>query len=766
MNEKELEFLLKSNIFVDSSPDFEEVWKNYILKKKEDYMSEKKGGIKLFVWALAFSILVVFGVVFVSKYSLVIKQDKIEKGEALIVSGVVGDVYAQKVGSSDWKKVKVEEILQMGDNIKTEKESYCELQMVKKGIFRIEPSSQVLLATLVNSDNKIQSKFKLEKGGMALKPRKLEKGEVFEVHTESAVAAVRGTKFFVAVDENGDTKVSVAEGVVKVVPNVKAIDKAKEAGHIDEKTAEVLKESIVKPVEVGAGEEVGLKKEKLEKVDNVIKEAIKEVATTKGTEELKPEVITTKIEQKVSEVAKKEEKTTDLSSIMLERRSISKETEQKLNLISEDKILDKKDNNSKVNFVSVPDKAKVYIDGKEVGVTPFEMLIEKGKKINVRIEKEGFEIFSKEYDVSADFNIEATLNQKLVEVASSSSAVSSASATVAKVETPKIVSGEIDWEKSIALNVSEFDYQPVLYKGKIIAVSLDNVYIFDLNGTLTKKVVVKSGIQLTKVAAGANMFVVGAEDSGLYAYDLTGKLLWKNEKVGGQKFGGHPVIYGDKIFASSFKDGIYVLNQSGEILDNIKLPSQIFASPLVIEGGKKIIYALENGNLVCYNLESKKEEWTKAYEDRIVYPLVGNDSTVVTFVRGSGILKGYSTADGNKKWEINLSEMQKTDIDPIVSGGNIVIAKSGDTSSVITVVNLGSGKIVSRIQIGEKITQPYLSGNSLFVGAKSGKIYAYDIESKKNLWTSDTKKKSSISVVADKEGVFGISSGAMLKVLR
>ncbi len=763
MNEKELEFLLKANIFVDSSPDFEKVWKNYVLKKKEGYMSEKKGGIKLLVWALAFSILVVFGVVFVSKYSLVVKQDKIEKGEALIVSAVVGDVYAQKVGSSDWKKVKVEEILQMGDNIKTEKESYCEIQMVKRGIFRIEPSSQVLLATLVNSDNKIQSKFKLEKGGMALKPKKLEKGEVFEVHTESAVAAVRGTKFFVSVDESGDTKVSVAEGVVKVVPNVKAIDKAKEEGHIDEKTAEVLKESIVKPVEVGAGEEVGLKKEKLEKVDNVIKEAIKEVATTKGSEELKPEVITTKVEQKVSEVAKKEEKATDLSSIILEKSTISKEAEQKLNLISEDKILDQKDNNSRLNFVSVPDKAKVFIDGKEVGVTPFEMLIEKGKKINVRIEKEGFEIFSKEYDVSADFNIEATLNKKLVEVASSSSSESS---TIAKIEIPKIVSGTIDWEKSIALNVSEFDYQPVLYKGKIITVSLDNVYIFDLNGTLTKKIVVKSGIQLTKVAAGANMIVVGAEDNGLYAYDLSGKLLWKNEKVGGQKFGGHPIIYGDKIFASSFKDGIYILNQSGEILENIKLPSQIFASPLVIEGGKKIIYALENGNLVCYNLESKKEEWTKAYEDRIVYPLVGNDSTVVTFVRGSGILKGYSTADGNKKWEANLSEMQKTDIDPIVSGGNIVIAKSGDTSSVITIVNLGSGRIVSRIQIGEKITQPYLSGNSLFVGAKSGKIYAYDIESKKNLWTSDTKKKSSISVVADKEGVFGISSGAMLKVLR
>ncbi|MCX7821438.1 MAG: PQQ-binding-like beta-propeller repeat protein [Brevinematales bacterium] len=763
MNEKELEFLLKSNIYVDSTPDFEKVWKNYFLKKKEgSYMSEKKGGIKLFAWLAAFSLLIVFGVVFVSKYSLVVKQNKIDKGEALIVSAVVGDVYAQKVGSSDWKKVKVEEILQMGDNIKTEKESYCEIQMVKRGIFRIEPSSQVLLATLVNNDNKVQSKFKLEKGGMALKPKKLEKGEVFEVHTESAVAAVRGTKFFVSVDENGDTKVSVAEGKVKVVPVVKSIDSAREAGKIDDKTAEVLKENVVKPVEVGAGEEVGLKKEKIEKVDNIIKEVIKEVAASEGA---KPENITTKIQEKVvTEVAKKDSKAEDFTAIIVEKRQISKEAEQKLNLISEDKILEKRET-SKINFSSVPDKAKVFIDGKEVGITPFEMLIQKGKKINVRIEKDGFEMFAKEYDVSADFNIEATLNQKLVEVASSSS-VSSVGSEIAKIDTPKIVSGTIDWEKSITLNVNEFDYLPVLYKGKIITVSLDNVYIFDLSGTLTKKMTVKPGIQLTKVAVGGNMFVVGAEDGGLYAYDLNGKLLWKNEKVGGQKFGGHPVMYGDKIFVSSFKDGIYILSQSGEILDNIKLSAQIFASPLVIDGGKKIIYALENGNLVCYSLENKKEEWVKAYEDRIVYPLVGNDNTVVTFVRGSGVLKGYSTLDGNKKWEVNLAELQKTDIDPIVSGGNIVIAKGGESSSVVTIVSLGSGKIVNRIQINDKITQPYLSGNSLFVGTRSGKIYAYDIETKKNLWTSDTKKKSSVSVVADKEGVFGISSGAMLKVQR
>ncbi len=358
------------------------------------------------------------------------------------------------------------------------------------------------------------------------------------------------------------------------------------------------------------------------------------------------------------------------------------------------------------------------------------------------------------------------MNQKLVEVASSSSAVSSVASVTTKVEKQKLVSGDIDWEKSITIGAQEFDYLPVLYRGKIISVLLDNVYIFDLNGTLTKKFVVKSGIQLTKVAVGGNMFVVGAEDNGLYAYDLNGKLLWKNEKVGGQKFGGHPVIYGDKIFASSFKDGIYILSQNGEILDNIKLAAQIFASPLVIDGGKKIIYALENGNLVCYNVENKKEEWVKAYEDRIVYPLIGNDSTVVTFVRSSGILKGYSTADGNKKWELSLAELQKTDIDPLINGGNIVLSKSGDTSSLIVVVNLSTGKTISRIQINEKITQPYLSGSSLFVGTTSGKIYAYDIETKKNIWISDTKKKSTISVVADKDGVFGISSRAMLKVVR
>ncbi len=758
MNEKELELLLKSNMFVDSSPDFDDVWNVFSLKKKEVYMSEKKGGIKLAVWVAAFSILVVFGFIFVSKFSLITKQNKIEKGEALIVTTVVGNVYAKKMESSEWKKVMVEDILQMGDSLRTDKDSYCEIQMVKRGIFRIEPVSEVLLATLVNKNDKVESKFKLEKGGMALKPRKLEKGEVFEVHTASAVAAVRGTKFFVEVDENGDTKVAVSEGKVSIVPNVQAVERAVKEGHINEKTADVLKEKVLKSVEVSAGEEVGLKKEKVEKVDIILEDTIKQVASEKKED---IDVVAKVNEKVVTEIAKTSQKKVDnVIDLLAEKKEISKEKQEKLNLISEDRILEKKDNISKVIVTTVPDKAKVYIDGKEVGITPLEVLLEKGEKVNVKIEKDGYEILSKEFEISADFNINETLKEKMVEVVSSSESSSS----IAKIETPKLVSGQIEWEKSLSLDVSEFDYSPVMYKGKIVAVSMDKLYIFDSKGTLIKKIAVKSGVQLTKPAVGGNIIVLGAEDSGVYAYDLNGKLLWKLDKIGGQKFGGHPVIYGDKVIVSSFKDGIFILSQNGEIINNIKLSAQIFSSPLVIEKGKKIIYALENGTLVCYNLDTKSEEWTKSYEDRILYPLIGNDSLVITFDRKSGTLKGYSTVDGTKKWELTVSEIQKTEIEPIMAGRNIILA-SRDKNSVVKVVSL-AGKVVSTLTIRDKITYPYASGNILLVGGMSGKVYAYDIESGKNLWISDGAKGTPISVVIANEEIYGISSKAMLKIVK
>ncbi len=771
MNEKELEILFKSNAFMDSTPDFNKVWEKYITKKEEgSYMTERKGGVKIFVWVTSFCLVLILGWVFISKYSLITKKEKIEKGEAIIVSVVVGDVFAKKVGSANWKKINVEEILQMGDYLKTDKDSFCELQMVKRGVFRIEPSSELHLATLVNVNNNIHSKFKLEKGALGLKPKKLKTGEVFEVHTESAVAAVRGTKFLVSVDETGNTKVSVVEGKVSVKPSISSIEKAKEAGVIDEKAAEVIKEKIVKPVEVLAGEEVDLKKEKIEKVDKVIGETIKNLAEEKGKitiesqtpeSDVKVENITAKIEEKISKSLTEKsapKETENVMNLIVEKKEVTPEIQKKLDLISEEKVIEKSET-IKVIFKTTPEGANIYIDGKLAGVTPLEMVFEKDKKFDVKIEKEGFEAFSKEYVASGNINVEAILNQKVQEMVAASSEVSSEVSSIGKV------SGSLEWEKQLTGRVKSFEHNQVVYKDRIFAVSSDRLIIYSLDGKLYKNIKVGENVQLTKIALAKDMIVVGADSKGIYTYSFDGKLLWKNENVGGQKFGGHPVVYKDKIYVTSFEQGISILNLKGEVIDTIVVPSQIYSSPLILKGGKQLIYALENGNIVCYDIEGKKVLWSRSYEDRILYPLVGNEEVVIVLIRNNGVVKAYSTLDGSKKWELSIPELQKTDIDPVYHNGYVILGKSGE-NSIISIVNATSGKLVNSFKFTERVSHPYLWGDNLFFGTASGKVYAYDIKNNKTIWVSETGKKGLISVVVNDDGVFGISKTSMLKIVK
>lgn len=780
MNHTELEMILKNNVFLDSTPDFDRVWNKYQSKTREEVdMAEKKSGFKLFVWFASFCILLIVGWFFLLQYTTIVKKEKINKGEAIVATAVVGDVMVKKMGASDWKKLYVEDILQMGDYVKTGKDSFCELQMVNRGLFRVDAQSEVYLATLINVNDRIQSKMMLAKGGIGLKPKKLEKGEVFEVHTESAVAAVRGTKFYVGVDEYGNTKVAVTEGKVSITPVMKSVEKAKEEGLVDEKVAEKIKEKVVKPIEVKQGEEVNVEKKKVEKIDKALSEVVKETATTKGPitvekiggeSENKIEEVTKTIQEKVEEKVALElpvKKGGDLTTTLVERKEISEEVKKKLEMITEDRIIKKIEEKVKFTFDSNPRGSKVFVNGKEVGVTPLELIFNKSEKLDIRIEKEGFESFSQEYVASGDIRIEPTLKEKLQEIVTEkvaekeSSSISSSSASSIVMEP-----GSLEWEKSLNFNFEGFDYAPIFYKGKIYGVSLDKLLIFSIEGKLINSIQVAPNSQLTRLAVEANRVIVGSDSGGIFAYSTDGKLLWKYPDAGSQKFGNAPVIYGKKVYFATLEQNIKIYSLDGELLEEVSVSSPIYSAPAIVDNGKKIIYAMENGMMVCYDLESKTEVWKKATPERILYPIISGGGAVFALIRKTGDLIAYSVADGNILWSLKLPEIQKTEIDPVYSDGYIILMKSQGDNSTAVIVNAVKGKVVSKINIPEKTSFPYVLDNKMFIGSKAGKVYCYDIKTGDKVWIAKTERKDMIFVVADEKGIYGLSGKNLLKFVK
>lgn len=818
MLDKELENKLQKLTFNDSIPDFDRFWNDNLKNSiKEGSMAEKKGGsFKIITWAVSFLVVAAIGWLAITKFSSIKTQEKIEKGEAIVVTLVVGDVDVKKMGANSWRKALIEDNLEMGDSVKTGNDSYCELQMVKRGIFRVEGSSEIYLAKLINEDEKVNSRMKLSKGGVALKPNKLEEGENFEVETSTAVVAVRGTKFSVNIDDNGNTKVAVKEGKVSVRPVINSIDEAQKKGLVDEKSSDLIKNEVVKPIEVNSGEEATLEKTKVEALNNAIGRAIESVAKEEGgkitSEKTTNEEVTAKEGAQppitiasANIIAKVQEETavstgnavsaeTPLTSAAVQKQEISEEAKNKLDTLTENNIINKVTDMVKIKFDPKPSGSEIFINDVSIGNAPLEKIMEKGKKISVRISKDRYIDFTKDVNVAPGLTFNIELKKKEIQEATNTNVTSLAETNTNIVAlatnmshivsnipaSNKIVSnliqkkpvieakklpGDLAWEKPLALKVSGFDYEPVLYRGKIFATANNKLLILSTDGRLLKTTdIVDEGFKLTKAAIDEGIIYLGSDNGGLFAYSADGELLWKKE-AGSQKYGAAPAAAYGIIAIPSIDKGIQVYSKNGDLIGNIDVTVPIYSAPLIINNGKSIVYVTENGEVICYDMESKSKKWSKNYNDRILYPLVGDDSIIVTLTRNTGKVLGINPADGSTLWTGQFNEIQKTKLNPQFIPGKVILANNSGTSTVI-VLNSATGELIAKSSLDEVISAPFIVDNSIYMGTQTGKVYSYNFKQKNNEWTFKSGKKNILLVAGDNEGIYAVSAGSMVKIIK
>ncbi len=796
MISEEMEQALKQNAFKDGKADFDALWLkiekgNY---KKEAHMADKKGGFKIFVWILSFMIVAAIGWFGLTKMSLIKKNEKIEKGEAIVVTLLVGNVQVKKMGSTDWRLVNVEDDLQMGDAIKTASDSYCELQMVNRGIFRIEASSELFLSTLVNTDDKVNSRMKLTKGTIALKPSKLKQGENFEVETSTAVAAVRGTKFIVNVDDQGNTRIAVNEGKVAVKPVIRSINSAQEKGIVNEKASEILDKEIVRSVDVRPGEEVNLNTKKIEALDKSIEKVIDQVAQKEEgkviTEDTLAKVtvehqkqgrktveksvtgtesIVAKVQQDIRpemfarNIPLKKEDT--IMSTVVQKQVISEESKNKMDELNENKIINKVADMVKVRFETTPAGADVYVDNVKVGVTPAEIIIEKGKRAYVKLSKEGFTDVSKDLPVDGDFTFNMALIPSGQETALADTNAAATNLTE-NIEAKKLP-GQLEWEKPIPLKI-ETAYKepvdPVLYKGKIFVTKGNRLFVISTEGKLLKSVaVVEDGYKVTKPSVSDGIVYVGSDNGGIFAYSVSGELLWKKD-AGSEKYGAAPAAGYGIVAIPSIDKGIMIYDKTGALVAQIESDS-IYSAPLLLNKGKTLVYATESGNIVSYDIENKTQNWSKSYNERFLYPLVG-DEAVIALARSSGKVIAVKPSDGSLLWSAAFTEIQKTKINPQYVQGKVILANNAE-KSVVIVLNVMTGKVLSKTTFdNETITMPYLVDKEVYFGTESGKVYSYDVLQKKNEWTYKSSGSSISLVVADKDGIYALSPNTMYRLVK
>jgi outer membrane protein assembly factor BamB len=331
----------------------------------------------------------------------------------------------------------------------------------------------------------------------------------------------------------------------------------------------------------------------------------------------------------------------------------------------------------------------------------------------------------------------------------------------------KKLPGELAWQKPLPLRF-ESAYKepadPVIYGGRIFVTKNNRLYIISVEGKLQRSVAVaEEGVKITKPAVSDGVVYVGSDNGGIYAYSTYGEFLWKKD-AGSEKYGASPTASAGIVAVPSIDKGVMVFDKTGEVVAQVDSDS-VYSAPLILDKGNTLVFATESGNIVSYDIGKKAQNWSKGYNERFLYPLVGTEE-IIAVSRADGKVIAVKPEDGSLLWSQTFEEIQKTRINPGYTAGKLILANN-DTKSIVIVIDGASGQVISRTSFAsETIAPPFILDRIVYIGTDSGKVYSYNVGKKKYDWTYNASGNSISMVVADREGIYALSKEGMLKITR
>ncbi|MCP4628351.1 MAG: FecR domain-containing protein, partial [bacterium] len=146
------------------------------------------------------------GIVFASFYTVAAAAETCDQWVAKVVS-VQGLVESRRTGDTGWQTVKLDDTYCPGDTIRVQAKSRADISLINRALLRLNQNSEITLGELEKEQTFFMNLFK----GAAHFFSRITRG--LEVRTPFTVAGVRGTEFFISVEEDR-TFMSVFEGKV------------------------------------------------------------------------------------------------------------------------------------------------------------------------------------------------------------------------------------------------------------------------------------------------------------------------------------------------------------------------------------------------------------------------------------------------------------------------------------------------------------------------------------------------------------------------
>lgn len=174
------------------------------------------------IWIFALAAILVLGTV---SGQLIAKTSSIAK-----ITFYTGQVEVQKPMKEDWGKALFNQPLLSGQKVKTQDDSRAEIGFADGSIIRIDSNSKLDIVDAKKDKAGAQSATtKVWSGKVWANVNKMSKKTKFQIESPTAVAAVRGTVYRMAVSDDKTTKIAVYSGEVAVdnKPMVKFMEEKK-----------------------------------------------------------------------------------------------------------------------------------------------------------------------------------------------------------------------------------------------------------------------------------------------------------------------------------------------------------------------------------------------------------------------------------------------------------------------------------------------------------------------------------------------------------
>jgi len=174
------------------------------------------------IWIFLLAALVILGLV---SGQLIAKTSSIAK-----ITFYTGEVQVQKPMKDDWGKALFNQPLLSGQKVKTQDESRAEIGFADGSIIRIDSNSKLDIVDAKKEKSGAQTATaKVWSGKVWANVNKMSKKTKFQIESPTAVAAVRGTVYRMAVSDDKTTKIAVYSGEVAVdnKPIVKFMEQKK-----------------------------------------------------------------------------------------------------------------------------------------------------------------------------------------------------------------------------------------------------------------------------------------------------------------------------------------------------------------------------------------------------------------------------------------------------------------------------------------------------------------------------------------------------------